>query len=220
MHTQNEASQRAMTPQQALQLLLDGNGRFRQRNMLARDLVHQMQQVRQGQWPFAVILSCMDSRTAPELIFDLGLGDAFCIRLAGNVLNEDVLGSLEFACKVAGAKLILVLGHRHCGAVQGACDGVELGNLSQLLQRLQLAIEVTPKPVQSEMRTAANPEFVEAVTRNHVLLTLLRIREASDVLREMADLGDIGIAGGIYDLDSGLVEILPTDDTGWPAAVD
>ena len=166
--------------------------------------MQQVNETRDGQWPFAVILSCIDSRTSAELIFDQGLGDVFSVRIAGNIVNEDILGSMEFACKVAGSKLVVVLGHTKCGAVKGACDHVELGNLTALLSKLQPAVEneITTK----ENRTSGNSEFVENVASINVKQTVNLIKERSFVLNEMIEKGEIGICGAMYDVETGNVE--------------
>ena len=166
--------------------------------------MQQVNETRDGQWPFAVILSCIDSRTSAELIFDQGLGDVFSVRIAGNIVNEDILGSMEFACKVAGSKLVVVLGHTKCGAVKGACDHVELGNLTALLSKLQPAVEteITTK----ENRTSGNSEFVENVASINVKQTVNLIKERSLVLYEMIEKGEIGICGAMYDVETGNVE--------------
>jgi carbonic anhydrase len=170
-----------------------------------RNLLHQVNETRDGQWPFAVILSCIDSRTSAELIFDQGLGDIFSIRIAGNVINDDILGSMEFACKVAGSKFILVLGHTKCGAIKGACDQARMGHLSTLLSKIDPAIseETTTK----ENRTAGNAAFVENVARLNVKRSVQEILNRSGIIREMVEIGEIGIAGAMYDVGSGKVEI-------------
>ena len=141
MRTHNKESQSTITPQIALDILKDGNKRFVSNLKLNRNLLQQVNETQDGQWPFAVVLSCIDSRTSAELIFDQGLGDVFSVRIAGNIVNEDILGSMEFACKVAGSKLIVVLGHTKCGAVKGACDYVEMGNLTALLSKIRPAVD-------------------------------------------------------------------------------
>jgi carbonic anhydrase len=207
MKTQNKASQDETTPELALQFLKEGNRRFLQNTSIERDYHYQIAQTAGGQYPFAVILSCIDSRIPTEIIFDKGIGDLFNARIAGNVLNDDILGSMEFACKLAGAKLILVLGHTSCGAVQGACDKARLGNLTGLLKKLNPAVEATPDTGGSD-RSSANSKFVDAVALKNVLLTIEQIKQKSPVLKEMLDNGQIGIAGAMYNVQSGEVDFL------------
>ena len=204
MKTFNKDSQATVTPTMALQFLQEGNQRFIKNLKYNRNLLQQVNETRDGQWPFAVILSCIDSRTSAELIFDQGLGDVFSVRIAGNIVNEDILGSMEFACKVAGSKLVVVLGHTKCGAVKGACDHVELGNLTALLSKLQPAVEteITTK----ENRTSGNSEFVENVASINVKQTVNLIKERSLVLYEMIEKGEIGICGAMYDVETGNVD--------------
>ena len=205
METQNQDTQDSLTPQAALQKLKDGNQRFLEKRMEARDFELQVAATSGGQWPFAAVLGCIDSRVPPELVFDQGLGDLFSVRIAGNFANEDILGSLEFSCKVAGSKLVLVLGHRHCGAVKGACDGVELGNLTSMLEKLRGAVEDIEEPTEPELRNSKNAEFVQAVAERNVVRTVDFIRSRSQVLGEMEAAGEILIAGAFYDGESGQV---------------
>lgn len=204
MRTLNKEDQERITPQQALEILNDGNKRFVQNLKMNRNLLEQVNLTRNGQWPFAAILSCIDSRTSAELIFDQGLGDIFSIRIAGNVINEDILGSMEFACKVAGSKFIVVLGHSKCGAIKGACDHVELGHLSGLLQKIQPAINA--ETLTKENRNSSNSYFVEEVSRINVEQTVEQILEKSAVLTQLVEEGKIGIIGAMYDVSSGKVE--------------
>jgi carbonic anhydrase len=190
----------------ALQLLRDGNHRFVNNLKAHRNLLEQVNETRDGQFPIAAILSCIDSRTSAELIFDQGLGDVFSIRIAGNVLNEDILGSMEFACKVAGARLIVVLGHTKCGAIKGACDNVQLGNLSTLLNRIQAAVYY--ERTVTENRTSKNAEFVEKVAHLQVRRSVENIIERSMVLREMIENQEIALIGAMYDVATGEVEWL------------
>jgi carbonic anhydrase len=203
MRTINKELQQQTTPLQALDILKEGNRRFVNNLKVNRNLLQQVNETRDGQWPFAVVLSCIDSRTSAELIFDQGLGDIFSVRVAGNIVNEDILGSMEFACKVAGSKLIVVLGHTKCGAVKGACDGVEMGNLSYLLSKLQPA--VMEETETTENRNSENAEFVENVAQINVQRTVKQILAKSPILSEMIDEGEIGIVGGMYDVASGVV---------------
>lgn len=204
MRTLNKQLQETITPQQALEILSQGNRRFVQNLKVNRNLLEQVNETRDGQWPFATILSCIDSRTSAELIFDQGLGDIFSIRIAGNVVNDDILGSMEFACKVAGSKFIMVLGHTKCGAIKGACDHVEMGHLSGLLHKIQPALEAE-RSIQDN-RTSSNPQFVDEVARINVERTVKGILDRSKIIRELVDEGKIGIGGGMYDVASGKVE--------------
>jgi carbonic anhydrase len=196
-------SQAAMTPQQALAELQAGNARFVSGQPRLRHPAADVQAAASSQYPFAIVLSCMDSRQPIELVLDQGIGDVFSVRVAGNVLNDDVLGSMEYACKVAGAKLIVVIGHSSCGAVKGAIDGVELGNLTGLLAQIKPAIDQIP--ADGQPRNSKNSEFVAAVAEANVKLVMQQIRERSPVLREMLDQGKIGLVGGMYDLSTGQV---------------
>jgi carbonic anhydrase len=204
MRTHNQDTQATVTPTVALQFLKEGNQRFVNNLKFNRNLLQQVNETRNGQWPFAVILSCIDSRTSAELIFDQGLGDIFSVRIAGNIANEDILGSMEFACKVAGSKLVMVLGHSKCGAVKGACDNVQMGNLTTLLSKLQPSIN--KETATKENRTAANATFVENVAAINVKQTVSLIRQKSTILNEMIEKGEIGICGGMYDVETGSVE--------------
>ncbi len=204
IHTRD--SQSDTTPEKALDYLRDGNFRFVNNLKANRNLLQQVNETRDGQFPFAAIFSCIDSRTSSELIFDQGLGDIFSIRIAGAVINADILGSLEFACKIAGSKLIVVLGHSKCGAIQGACDGVQLGNLSTLLNKIQPAVFFEKSVV--ENRTSKNQEFVEKVMIIQVRRTVRAVVENSGVLRELIEAKEIGLIGAVYDVESGEVEFL------------
>lgn len=194
------------SPQEALELLREGNYRFLNNLEANRDLLQQVNETRDGQFPFAVILSCIDSRTGAELIFDQGLGDIFSIRIAGNVINDDILGSMEFACKIAGSKLIVVLGHTKCGAILGACDNVQMGNLSTLLNKIQPSVYF--ERTVAENRNSANAEFVEKVSRIQVKRSVENIIEQSVVLREMIEKNEVGLIGAIYDVETGKVDFL------------
>lgn len=205
MRTLTKEMQDQLTPAKALEILKEGNKRFINNLKANRDLLKQVNETSDGQHPFAVILSCIDSRTSAELIFDQGLGDVFSVRIAGNCLNEDILGSMEFACKVAGAKLIMVLGHSRCGAIKGACDDVRMGNLTALLNKLRPAVDDTKT---SGDRKSTNSEFVEAVAHRNVDLTMDQIPERSPILAEMIKEGSITIVGGMYDVQTGEVEFI------------
>ncbi len=208
MNTQNKQSQDAIKPQDALQMLKEGNARFCQNLRADRDLLQQVSATADGQWPFAAIVSCIDSRASVELIFDQGIGDVFSARIAGNFVNDDILGSLEFACAVAGAKLVVVLGHSACGAIQGACDHVELGNLTQMLAKIAPAVDAVAPDYEAEARNSSNGEFVERVAHENVARTVAAIAERSAVLRDMKENGDIEIVGGMYDISNGRVTFL------------
>jgi len=203
MKTLTKEMQAAITPAMALELLKEGNKRFVNNLKVNRNLLQQANETSDGQHPFAIILSCIDSRTSAELIFDQGLGDIFSVRIAGNIINEDILGSMEFACKVAGSKFIVVLGHTKCGAVKGACDHVEMGNLTALLSKLQPA--VYDEKTERENRNSANDGFVEKVSAINVKRTVHAILERSPILKEMLDKGSIGIIGGTHDITTGTV---------------
>ena len=203
MKTLNKELQAQITPRKALEILKEGNSRFMKNLQTDRDLLKQANETRDGQWPFATILSCIDSRTSAELIFDQGLGDVFSVRIAGNIVNTDILGSMEFACKVAGSKLIVVLGHSKCGAVKGACDHVEMGNLTELLSKLQPAV-YEEKETTGE-RSSKNGTFVENVAQINVKRSVKSIIERSFILEQMLENGEIGIVGGMHDLESGKV---------------
>jgi carbonic anhydrase len=194
---------RNVSPERALEILREGNLRFVNNLKANRNLLQQVNETSEGQYPFALILSCMDSRTSAELIFDQGLGDIFSVRIAGNCVNNDILGSMEFACKVAGSKLILVLGHTRCGAITGACRGVEMGHLSGLLDRIRPAVEST-----SSEGVESESEFIERVAVRNVHLALDQIVERSPILREMLERDEICIAGGIYDISTGVVSFM------------
>lgn len=202
MTTQSKDTQAAMTPSSALEILKEGNKRFVSNSPTSRNLLEQVKTTSAGQYPYAVIVSCLDSRTSSELIFDLGIGDSFNARIAGNFVNEDILGSMEFACKVAGAKLVAVIGHTKCGAVKGACDNVELGNLTSVIKNIRPAVESI---VYEGDRSSANGEFVEMVSSNNVKLTMEKIRTNSPILKEMEAAGEINIVGGMYNVETGEV---------------
>lgn len=205
MKTQTKASQAELNPASALQLLKEGNQRFLNQKMASRDLTSQVADTATGQFPFACVLGCIDSRVPSELVFDQGIGDIFNVRIAGNFVNTDILGSMEFACKVAGSKVILVLGHSSCGAVKGACDGVELGNLTAMLSNFDPVLQAVQYDGE---RNASNTEFVNLVTEENVHATVAKIKTDSPVLNEMYTAGEIDIVGAIYDVASGEVKFL------------
>ena len=195
--------QAAMTPQSALAELKAGNARFVSGHPLKRDLLADVKATESGQYPLAVVLSCMDSRKPIEIVLDQGVGDIFSARIAGNVVNDDILGSMEFACKVSGAKFIAVLGHTSCGAIKGAIDGVELGNLTGLLDKIKPAVKQVPADVQP--RNSKNLGFVDKVAEANARLVMQQIRERSPILREMIDQNQIALVGGMYDVSTGEV---------------
>lgn len=203
MKTLTRDLRNALTPQLALDVLRKGNDRFVNNLKANRNLLQQVNETSDGQHPLAIVLSCIDSRTSAELIFDQGLGDIFSCRVAGNILNDDILGSMEFACKVAGAKAIMVLGHSRCGAVKGACDGVRLGNLSTLLEKIEEAVALETDTVGD--RTSQNEAFVERVAERNVMLVKRQIMARSPLLAEMVGRSEIAIVGGMYDVGSGAV---------------
>lgn len=203
MKTLNKELQASITPRKALELLMNGNKRFVGNLQEHRNLLEQVNDTRDGQWPFATILSCIDSRTSAELIFDQGLGDIFSVRIAGNIVNTDILGSMEFACKVAGSKLIVVLGHSKCGAVKGACDHVEMGNLTELLSKIQPAVYQEKET--SDNRNASNSVFVENVAEINVKRNVKNIIERSFILEQMIENGEIGIVGAMHNIETGEV---------------
>jgi carbonic anhydrase len=205
MKAHTRETQSTMTPNKALQFLKEGNQRFQGNLKANRNLLEQVNDTSEGQFPFATILSCIDSRVSAELVFDQGLGDIFSIRIAGNFVNEDILGSMEFACKLAGTKLIVVLGHTSCGAIKGACDHARLGNLTALINKIEPAVEAVEEPADENLRNSKNLEFVDRVAEKNVNLTIANIRKQSPVLAEMEDKGEIKIVGAMYDISNGEV---------------
>lgn len=211
MKAHTSETQASITPIRALEMLKEGNQRFVGNLKVNRNLLQQVNETRDGQWPFAVILSCIDSRTSAELIFDQGLGDIFSIRIAGNVVNTDIIGSIEYACKVAGSKLIVVLGHSNCGAVKGACDHVEMGSITELLSKIQPAVYLEKETADAAKRTSKNPVFVENVAEINVRRSVKNIVDRSHILEEMLSTGQIAIIGAKLSVESGAVEFF--DDT-------
>ncbi|MGI9547522.1 MAG: carbonic anhydrase family protein [Flavobacteriaceae bacterium] len=205
MKAHTKETQAAISPLNAIEILKDGNRRFMKNQHADRDLLEQVADTATGQYPFATILSCIDSRVSSELIFDQGVGDIFSARVAGNIVNEDLLGSMEFATKLAGTKLIVVLGHSSCGAVKGAVDGAQLGNLTALLSKIQPAVAAITDPADPESRNSKNLDFVNHVAEKNVSLTIENIRRESPVMKELEDSGAIKIIGGMYDIDTGEV---------------
>ncbi|PXX47414.1 carbonic anhydrase family protein [Undibacterium pigrum] len=201
-----QAMQAKISPDAAITMLKEGNQRFISGSMLKRDLPAQVKTSgRDGQFPFASIVSCIDSRSDPALVFDQGIGDLFTARVAGNIVNEDILGSLEYAAKVAGSKVIIILGHSHCGAVKGACDNANLGNLTQLVAKIMPAVKATPDNHGSD-RSSKNHHFVDAVAEMNVKMTVKAVTEKSVVLKEMADKGQIKIVGAMLDVETGKID--------------
>ncbi len=204
MRTHTKETQESLTPLRAFEILKEGNARFLSNLRYNRNLLQQVNDTSTGQFPFAVILSCIDSRTSAELIFDQGLGDIFSVRIAGNVLNEDILGSMEFACNVAGSKLVVVLGHTKCGAVKGACAHVEMGHLTGLLEKIQPSVEKI-----TGMRLGLNEDdFVEKVARENVVSHMHEVIHRSSILRNLFRQGKIAVVGAVYSVDTGEVEFL------------
>jgi carbonic anhydrase len=204
MKTLTKEMQHSISPSMALDLLKEGNKRFVNNLKINRNLLQQANETSDGQHPFAVILSCIDSRTSAELIFDQGLGDIFSVRIAGNIVNEDILGSMEFGCKVAGAKIIIVLGHTKCGAIKGACDNVELGNLTSLISKIKPAVDLEKSTTKN--RDSSNSSFVENVAELNVALSVKTILLKSDIISEMVKNNEIGIVGGVHDIRTGEVK--------------
>ena len=198
-----KSAQAAISPDKALEMLKQGNERFVSGKSIERDYLAQVKQTSKGQFPFAAVVSCLDSRIPPAIVFDRGIGDLFVGRVAGNFVNDDMLGSLEFATKLAGAKLIVVMGHTECGAVKGACDAAQLGLLTATLANINPAV----RAVQGDYtpRTSQNAKFVQAVAEMNVQLTMQKLRDRSVVLREMIDKGEIGLVGAMYDVSTGKV---------------
>ncbi len=205
MRTQTKKIQHHLTPKQALHVLVEGNKRFVNNLRYNRNLLQQVNETSADQFPFAIILSCIDSRTGAELVFDQGLGDIFSVRIAGNVLNEDILGSMEFACNVAGSKLILILGHSNCGAVKGACAHVEMGHLTGLLEKIQPSVD---RVVARLGKDAPQEKVVDEVAHDNVLHTLHDVEERSSILRHLLQEGKIGLVGAMYSIETGEIRIL------------
>ncbi len=203
MKAQSKETQSQLTPKTALQLLIDGNARFVENKKVNRELLSQVSETSTGQFPFAAVLSCIDSRVPAEIVFDQGIGDIFSARVAGNVVNGDILGSIEYACKVAGSKVVMVLGHTKCGAVTAACQNVELGNITGLLSKVKpamAALDLDNKEV--------TPELIEEVVVENVRQSIAQIRLESPILKEMEDNGEIEIVGANYDVSNGKVTLV------------
>ncbi len=206
MITQTKYTQANITPQAALDLLVEGNRRFCEDRMVARDLMKQIEATRSGQWPFATVLGCIDSRVSSELVFDQGIGDIFSARVAGNIVNTDILGSLEYACTIAGAKLVVVKGHSRCGAVMGACDGTRGGNLTPMLAKIHPAIAAAESAFNDSERNSKNAQFVQEVARSNVHMSVEHVRKGSKLLRDLERQGKIMIVGAMYDIATGMME--------------
>lgn len=202
--TISQDKQQQMSPKQALLRLKDGNQRFLSNKSTTRDYLTQAHQSSFGQYPYAVILNCMDSRAVPELFFDQGLADLFTLRVAGNILNDDILGSIEFATKVAGSRLIVVLAHTSCGAVAGACDGVKLGHLTGVLDKIQPAVQSTMQELGT--KNCTDPKLVDAIAKDNALKVVKEIQEKSQILKELVQKKQVGIVAGLYDIKTGQVE--------------
>lgn len=198
--------QESLSPEQVLTLLTEGNSRFVAGDITHRDHQAQVRAAAQGQWPKGVVLSCVDSRIPVEDVFDCGIGDLFVARVAGNIINQDILGSMEFACAVSGAKLVLVLGHEHCGAIKGAIDRVELGNLTSLLSNIQPAVAAVTGF--QDDRSSNNAPFVHSVAEQNVRVSVQRVRDESPVLRDLEMAGRIKIVGAIYAMETGVVSLV------------
>jgi len=205
--TQSKSSQAGISPKDAVTLLKEGNSRFVNKAPLQRNYEEQVKTTSTGQYPFATIISCIDSRIPTEIVFDQGIGDIFNARIAGNFVNEDILGSLEFACKLAGSKVIVIMGHTSCGAVKGACDHAELGNLTQMLDKIKPAMS-NIKTEDGEDRSSKNIAFVNRVAIENVKLNIDRLKAESPVLNEMVESGDIEVVGAMYDVATGKVNFL------------
>lgn len=208
MPTQTAESQSKLSPKEAIELLKEGNKRFVSREMRKRDLLAQVEETSKGQFPFACIVGCIDSRVPATTVFDQGIGSLFVATVAGNIINEDILGSLEFGCAAAGSKAIVVLGHTSCGAVKGACDHVELGNLTSLLSKINASVMETTEPTDPADRNSSNLDFVNEVAKNNVYRSVEDIRIKSNVLRRLEGEGKITIVGAMYDVGTGKVSFL------------
>jgi len=204
-HVMTKEEQEALTPERVVELFKEGNERFMNNDLTARNHSEQVRKSTHGQYPKAIVLSCVDSRVPVEDVFDRGIGDIFVARVAGNFVNEDILGSMEFACKVSGSKLILVMGHEHCGAVKAAVDDVKLGNITPMLSKIRPAVESV---TYEGDRSSSNPEFVHMVCESNVRNTIEQIRTHSPILKEMEEAGAIKIVGAVYDMDNGKVDFL------------
>lgn len=198
--------QQKITPDEVIDYLKRGNDRFVHNMKYNRNLIAQVTETSSGQFPISIILSCIDSRVSPEIVFDLGIGYTFDVRIAGNHVNKDILGSMEFAAKLSGVKLVLVMGHTRCGAIGGACDGLEMGNLTHSLNRIRPAVDAVKEDFEPNLRNSHNSIFTDMVSKKNVELSIERIRNESPILKELEDSGQIKIAGSMYHIESGVVE--------------
>lgn len=198
-----------ISPAEAIKILKKGNFRFINNLKVNRDLLEQVNETKDSQWPFAAILSCMDSRTSAELVFDLGLGDIFSIRIAGNIITEGILGSLEYATAVVGSRLIVVLGHTGCGAIKGACDNVQMGNITSVLDKIQSSVRM--ENTVAENRTSNNPEFVDAVAMLNVQNSVNKILEQSSIIKQLVADGKVAILPAMYNVSTGMVSFFEDD---------
>jgi len=198
--------QMQISPDEVIEYLKMGNDRFVHNMKYNRNLISQVTETSEGQFPISIILSCIDSRVSPEIVFDLGIGYSFDVRIAGNHINKDILGSMEFAAKLSGVKLVLVMGHTRCGAISGACDGLEIGNLTHSLNKIKPAVEAVKEGFESNLRNSHNPLFIDLVSKKNVELSIERIRTESPILKELEDSGQIKILGAMYHVESGVVE--------------
>lgn len=208
MKAHTKETQAQMTPEKSLEALKEGNIRFQNNSSVERNLLEQVEDTKKGQFPFATVLSCIDSRIPAEMIFDQGIGDLFSVRIAGNFINDDILGSMEFACKLAGSRIVVVLGHTSCGAIKGACDGAELGKLTGMLDKIKPAVNAVNSPAEPAQRTSQNLDFVNEVAAQNVTFSIDGIRSGSEVLCEMESNGEIIIVGAMYDVATGKVSFL------------
>lgn len=208
MKAHTKETQAQMTPEKSLEALKEGNIRFQNNSSVERNLLEQVEDTKKGQFPFATVLSCIDSRIPAEMIFDQGIGDLFSVRIAGNFINDDILGSMEFACKLAGSRIVVVLGHTSCGAIKGACDGAELGKLTGMLDKIKPAVKAVNSPAEPAQRTSQNLDFVNEVAAQNVTFSIDGIRSGSEVLCEMESNGEIIIVGAMYDVATGKVSFL------------
>jgi carbonic anhydrase len=203
MVTLTKEMRNRLSPLQALEMLKDGNHRFVTNLKVNRNLLQQVNETSEGQYPFALILSCIDSRTSAELIFDQGLGDIFSCRIAGNILNDDILGSMEFACKIAGVKVLVVLGHSECGAIKGACENVKMGNLTGLLKKIRVVVKKIEKKFLIDQKS---PDFIDLITKENVKNVLSQIPKKSKIIKHLIKEKKIILVGAVYDVSSGKVD--------------
>ncbi len=202
MNVRTKNTRAVMTPEAALKVLKDGNRRFATNSVHSKNWDEQVAATSEGQFPLATILHCIDSRVSSELLFDQGIGDIVSIRIAGNFINDDILGSMEFACKLTGTSLLVVLGHTDCLAVKGACDHIRMGNLTGLIEKIEPAVAAVVEPTDKSERTSKNQEFVNEVSRKNVHMTLENIRSQSSILKKMEEKSEIVIVGAMYDVVS------------------